>query len=184
MDNLKHNAVNEFDNVNKSEYLCLFDRDDFPKWDKDNNTNMKRVENYAKMKNHLHEQMMAFIDNISNFSKYHLGNVDFCTRLFSAGYCYHFAVILKDLFPGGDIYCEDYDEPDYPHVVYIINSIPYDINGVNTSDVMQYIRFDLIPEYQKEALRHTKKLCWNVKQTTKYINSKEVDKVLDEVKEK
>ena len=50
---------------------------------------------------------------------------------FRAGYCYYFAKILEDAFPGGEI-CQAYP---YGHIVYVYDGIPYDINGICDYDV-------------------------------------------------
>lgn len=49
--------------------------------------------------------------------------------LFSRGYCYYFAKILEDAFPGGEL-CICYP---LNHVVYVYKGVAYDINGVSTT---------------------------------------------------
>lgn len=47
--------------------------------------------------------------------------------LFSAGYCYHFAIILNHLFPGGTICLA----APFGHIVYVYKEFVFDINGVS-----------------------------------------------------
>ena len=56
--------------------------------------------------------------------------------LFSNGYCYHFAQILKNTFNRGEI-CNTYP---YGHIVWMDNdNTPYDIHGINYSECDYYI---------------------------------------------
>ena len=58
-------------------------------------------------------------------------NVETIETLFVDGYCYHFAKILKHVFPSGELYLA------WPcsHIVFGINGKYYDING-------EYTKFD------------------------------------------
>ena len=55
--------------------------------------------------------------------------------LFEAGYCYYFAKILEDAFPGGDI-CLCYP---FSHIIYVYEGIAYDIGGVSDAEKEMYI---------------------------------------------
>lgn len=48
-------------------------------------------------------------------------------NLFSCGYCYYFAKMLEDAFPGGEL-CICYP---VNHIVYVYEGVGYDINGVS-----------------------------------------------------
>lgn len=55
--------------------------------------------------------------------------------LFEAGYCYHFAKLLEDAFPNGQI-CLCYP---FGHIVYVYEGVAYDINGVSDAEYEMYI---------------------------------------------
>ena len=65
--------------------------------------------------------------------------------LFSAGYCYHFAIILNHLFPGGTICLA----APFGHIVYVYKEFAFDINGV--SDVETHC-FIPVSELSQEEL--------------------------------
>ena len=46
--------------------------------------------------------------------------------VFTKGFCYYFAIILKEAFHCGEIYMTSNDR----HIVWVKNNIAYDINGV------------------------------------------------------
>lgn len=48
------------------------------------------------------------------------------TTLFSSGYCYYFALMLKDAFPEGEI-C--WAAP-FGHIVFLYQDVAYDIDGL------------------------------------------------------
>lgn len=60
--------------------------------------------------------------------------------LFEAGYCYYFAEMLEEAFPGGVI-CMCYD---FGHIVYVYEEIAYDIHGVSDAEAMFYAPIDLL----------------------------------------
>lgn len=68
---------------------------------------------------------------------------------FRAGYCLHFAMMLKNLFKSGEI-C--WAAP-YGHIVYMHDGIPYDIEGINTSDCDYYIPISYIKDGIKDFTR-------------------------------
>lgn len=55
--------------------------------------------------------------------------------LFAAGYCYYFALILQDAFPGGTI-C--WAAP-FGHIVYQYHGLQYDIDGVYSGEATAFI---------------------------------------------
>lgn len=72
-------------------------------------------------------------------------------NLFNAGYCYYFALMLKDAF-GGDIRWLRYKG----HIVWVdvVNMIPYDINGVYPdADSVDLLPLDLLGD-DLEGFRH------------------------------
>lgn len=50
--------------------------------------------------------------------------------LFEAGYCYYFARMLEDAFPGGEV-CLMYP---FGHITYVYDGIIYDIGGVSDAE--------------------------------------------------
>ena len=89
----------------------------------------KFVNNALKYTSKGDKKILRFIGKIL----YHSGaeNLQVIYDLFIQGYCYYFAKILKDAFPGGKI-CQAYP---YGHIVYVYDGIPYDINGICDYDV-------------------------------------------------
>lgn len=61
--------------------------------------------------------------------------VESVRNLFEAGYCYYFARMLEDAFPGG-VACLCYP---FGHIVYIYEGIAYDINGISDSEHEYYV---------------------------------------------
>lgn len=55
--------------------------------------------------------------------------------LFAAGYCYYFALMLQDAFPGGTI-C--WAAP-FGHIVYQYENINYDVDGVYSGEATSFI---------------------------------------------
>lgn len=89
----------------------------------------KFVNNTLKYTDKGDKNILSFIGKIL----YHSGveNLQVIYDLFIQGYCYYFAKILEDAFPGGEI-CQAYP---YGHIVYVYDGIPYDINGICDYDV-------------------------------------------------
>lgn len=90
----------------------------------------------------------AIITFISNILFHHVANVEDSNSiesirsLFADGYCYYFAKMLQDAFPGGRI-CFCYP---YGHIVYIYNQIAYDIDGISTAEYELYIPIEQFGE--------------------------------------
>lgn len=62
-------------------------------------------------------------------------NQEIIRTLFRAGYCYYFAIMLKDAFPEGEI-C--WAAP-FGHIVFVHNGSPYDIEGVYCGEAENFI---------------------------------------------
>lgn len=62
-------------------------------------------------------------------------SVETIRSLFEAGYCYYFAKMLEDAFPGG-IACLCYP---FGHVVYVYEGVAYDIGGVTDAEYESFI---------------------------------------------
>lgn len=67
------------------------------------------------------ENPLDFIKEINSFNKH--GDI---VNLFTKGYCYGFALMVKQVFKEGIIYWDKYIN----HAIIKINNIYYDINGV------------------------------------------------------
>lgn len=92
--------------------------------------------------------------NISEYSEIDLVSYsDSVVELFTNGYCYYFAVILKDAF-GGSIY----RRIGYSHIVWKDeNDIFYDINGVVEDCTREdFILIDNMSPDLLETFRHRK----------------------------
>lgn len=65
------------------------------------------------------------------------GDHEIIWQTFTAGYCYYFAVMLKDAFQRGEIcWCAPYG-----HICWVDdNGVPYDISGVCDSNVIFIFR--------------------------------------------
>lgn len=69
--------------------------------------------------------ILSFIYDILHHQK-SLDSSEVIYTLFSNGYCYYFAKILEDAFPGGDVvWCAPYG-----HIAYQYNGIVYDIHYI------------------------------------------------------
>lgn len=64
-------------------------------------------------------------------------------KLFTNGYCYHFALILKGIYPEGHI-CYHYD---HGHIVYLYDNKFWDINGELTDKRNRYIPIEYLGEF-------------------------------------
>lgn len=110
----------------------------------------KFVNNALKYTSKGDKNILRFIGKIL----YHSGveNLQVIYDLFIQGYCYYFAKMLEDAFPGGEI-CQAYP---YGHIVYVYDGIPYDINGICDYDVSDE---DFIPisKININDFKHNKK---------------------------
>ena len=90
-------------------------------------------------------KIIEFIDTFVNHT-----NPDVVINLFSNGYCYAFAQILKATFGGGKI-C--WVAP-YSHIIWLKDSIPYDINGVYQGESELFIPEEFLGE-KINGFKHT-----------------------------
>ena len=74
------------------------------------------------------KKVIDFIDNFSTlFGQFQQEEIDAISAVFSRGFCYYFAIILKEAFDGrGEIYMTR----DNRHIVWMFDNVAYDINGV------------------------------------------------------
>lgn len=81
--------------------------------------------------------------DVISFIEGFLGDHEIIWQTFTAGYCYYFAVMLKDAFQRGEIcWCAPYG-----HICWVDdNGVPYDISGVCDSECDFYIPVRYIPE--------------------------------------
>ena len=104
------------------------------------------------------------LEFIFSFLCSHAVNIDdtaHVRKIFMDGYCYYFAVMLQNAFPGGKIvWCAPYG-----HIAYEYNAIVYDIEGVNISDVEDYIPIEHIGERISE-FKHVPGVHFNFEETT------------------
>lgn len=80
-------------------------------------------------------RILVFIAEFLTATGMDTGRMETVRKLFQAGYCYYFALILKEAFPDGEV---SWAAP-FGHIVYVYQGIPYDIDGVYKGDVMEYI---------------------------------------------
>lgn len=85
--------------------------------------------------------------------------------LFSNGYCYHFALILKNIFERGEIcWCAPYG-----HICWVDdNKVPYDIYGICDSECDYYIPVSYISK-GLDDFKHIKGKIYNASQ--EYIDN-------------
>lgn len=62
-------------------------------------------------------------------------SIETIRSLYEAGYCYYFARMLEEAFPGGQV-CLCFP---YGHIVYIYDGIAYDICGISDAEYEMYI---------------------------------------------
>lgn len=66
-------------------------------------------------------------DFVTLFGQFQQEEIDTVSAVFSRGFCYYFAMILKEAFDGrGEIYMTSDDR----HIVWMCDNVAYDINGV------------------------------------------------------
>ena len=110
------------------------------------NSSIKNANN-IKPNNTVNEKILWFIANFV----YHQGvnNADCIHEQFRSGYCLHFAIILKNMFKKGEIcWCAPFG-----HIAYVEDGIPYDIEGICTSDCEYYIPISYIKEGIRDFVR-------------------------------
>ena len=94
------------------------------------------------------KKVIDFIDNFSTlFGQFQQEEIDTVAAVFSRGFCYYFAIILKEAFDGrGEIYMTR----DNRHIVWVLDNVAYDINGVfqvykKSANNGNFYHGDLIP---------------------------------------
>lgn len=80
-------------------------------------------------------RILQFIETFRRGTGNKPDNQKIIRTLFLAGYCYYFAIMLKDAFPEGEI-C--WAAP-FGHIVFVQNGIPYDIEGVYCGEADAFI---------------------------------------------
>lgn len=76
------------------------------------------------------KRIVSFIGQILFQQSSHIDeSTNTIRNLFSNGYCYYFAKILEDAFPGGEL-CICYP---VNHIVYVYEGVAYDINGISNA---------------------------------------------------
>ena len=73
------------------------------------------------------KDILEFIYNFFSSHSSGIENNEHIRKIFRDGYCYYFALILQDAFPGGKIvWCAPFG-----HIAYQYNNTLYDIEVVN-----------------------------------------------------
>ncbi len=86
------------------------------------------------------------VEFIANFRFFAVRDVEYVQSseticsLFENGYCYYFAKILEEAFPGGTI-CLCYP---YGHIVYVYEEVAYDIGGVSDAENEYYVPINVV----------------------------------------
>lgn len=75
-------------------------------------------------------------------------SIETVRSLFENGYCYYFAKMLEEAFPGGTI-CVCYP---YGHVVYVLDGVAYDIVGVSSAEYEMYIPISEFGPYKTDFM--------------------------------
>lgn len=118
-------------------------------------------------------KILEFIEEINRFSKYYtnIGGEYSIHTLFTSGYCYHFALILQSLFPGGSIkvlfgYVNGKEVPT--HCLYEYDSNYYDYEGTKNISHCKIIDFEELDENTKNDFKH----IWDLKKEESSKKSK------------
>lgn len=88
-------------------------------------------------------EVIYFINKFINHSE-NINDHEFIYNQFRRGYCYYFAHMLKEAFNRGKVcWCAPLG-----HIVWVDDDgIPYDIDGINYSEVIAYIPIEYLGEY-------------------------------------
>lgn len=117
------------------------------------------VEEAIKIHPNANKKVLDFIYSFL-FASRDVEQVETIRKQFRAGYCYYFAEMLRIAFNRGEV-C--WAAP-YGHMVWMdINRVPYDIEGVNESEVEYYIPISYIGEGIKD-FKHIKGEEFNASQ--------------------
>jgi len=80
-------------------------------------------------------RVLSFISDIELNGGTSDDTIETIYSLFATGYCYYFARMLEDAFPGGTV-C--WAAP-FGHIIYLYKDIPYDISGVYGGESEEFI---------------------------------------------
>lgn len=99
-------------------------------------------------------------------------NAETIRHLFRAGYCYYFALMLKEAFGRGQLCIA----APIGHIVWVDGDwktgIPYDIEGVNTSDCEMYIPIEELGSGLDSFMHVPSKTGFNTQQDIQHIMDK------------
>lgn len=93
------------------------------------------IENNLRFYPKADETILRFIADIITHNGCSEDKTEDVHSLFAAGYCYYFALMLQDAFPGGTI-C--WAAP-FGHIVYQYHGLQYDIDGVYSGEAKTFI---------------------------------------------
>ena len=81
------------------------------------------------------EKVITFIGDIIFHPGENVDRMETIRRLFEDGYCYYFAKMLEDAFPGGTI-CLCFP---FGHIVYLYNKEIYDVSGKSDAEYEELV---------------------------------------------
>lgn len=96
--------------------------------------------NHLKYEPKADKDILEFIADVEQHGGIGDSALETIYSLFRAGYCYYFAKMLEDAFPGGTI-C--WAAP-FGHIVYLYKEIPYDISGVYSGEAEEFIPISML----------------------------------------
>jgi hypothetical protein len=95
-------------------------------------------EDFDKFLAQTHTEVLEFISTITKFDEH--GDI---TNLFTKGYCYGFALMLKQQFKSGQIYWDKYNA----HAIFKLGHNYYDIRGSyypQNDNMLQEVTVDIV----------------------------------------
>ena len=100
---------------------------------------------------------------------YHSGEdgIEPIRNLYANGYCYYFARMLEDAFPGGKV-CVAWP---FGHIVYIYKDVAYDIDGISIAEYDQFIPVDFLG-FALDDFRHNGKVYGTAKEEVDEIGKR------------
>ena len=109
----------------------------------------------TQMRSNVNEKIIEFIGNFYKSNDKSHEECEVIRKQFRNGYCYHFAVILRDLFPGGEMCIA----APFGHIVYVYENIPYDVEGVYDGEATDFIpiysqAFSTIPTFFNPSMSY------------------------------
>lgn len=119
------------------------------------------------------KDILEFIYNFFSSHSSGIEDNEHVRKIFRDGYCYYFALMLQDAFPGGKIvWCAPFG-----HIAYQYNNIVYDIEGVNESEVEDYIPISYLGERIYE-FKHIPNQKYTFQETTE----KDIENIINTYK--